>query len=294
MIEVLFAESEAASMKAAKATITDIKTDGPTSVWMAGNKKPPKKNLKGWIPGTSKEVICLGFMLDIGNLREEIDGQYRKDLICSMYARGECKKASETDMEFRRMADTYANELVRLKNYLKAGEAIRVWYSDAPYSRCGLYSLCTMLQEYDNNISVVKLPEYREFSETVSFYRNWGEISAEEFAGFLPYEKKLSKEEIQMYSVLWSELVEDNSPLRVFVNGKVIGMPKDFYDFAIWKKLTEKPIKEGRLIGEILLAYPINIGDLWYAGRINYFIEQGKIKVLEDSETIYQRTVCLA
>ncbi len=44
MIEVLFAEGEAASMKAAKSTIIAGKPDGPTSVWLAGKKKPPESS----------------------------------------------------------------------------------------------------------------------------------------------------------------------------------------------------------------------------------------------------------
>ena len=53
MIEVLFAESESASMKVAKSTIIKVKTDGPTSVWLAGKKKPPKREHMGWIEGLS-------------------------------------------------------------------------------------------------------------------------------------------------------------------------------------------------------------------------------------------------
>ena len=70
MIEVLFAESEAASMKTAKSTVITIKTDGPTAVWSAGKKLPPKREHTGWIEGTAEEVICLGFMLDIGDIRD--------------------------------------------------------------------------------------------------------------------------------------------------------------------------------------------------------------------------------
>lgn len=73
MIEVLFGESEAGSMKVAKNKITDGKVNGPTSVWMAGEKTPLSKPFSGWIEGTSEEVICLGFMLDIGNIREPVE-----------------------------------------------------------------------------------------------------------------------------------------------------------------------------------------------------------------------------
>ena len=116
MIEVLFAESEAASMRVAKNTVVYGKTDGPTSVWIAGKKKPPKREHAGWIEGTSEEVICLGFMLDIGDISETIDSQYRKDLIYSLYAQEQWGKDPELDAELRNLADCYIDEMTRLKN----------------------------------------------------------------------------------------------------------------------------------------------------------------------------------
>ena len=293
MIEVLFGESEAGSMKAAKSTVIYGKTDGPTSVFIAGKKKPFERNFSGWVPGTAEEVICLGFMLDIGDIREAVDSPYRKDLIYSMYAQEQWGKDNEMDAELRQAGDYYVNERNRLEKYLEDGEAVRVWYSDAPYSRCGFYSLCELLLNYENDVRIVKLPEYRVQTNAIVSRQNWGEVAAEEFAGFLPQEKKLAKEELRMYSYLWNGLREENSPLRVVVNGKLISVREDFYDFLIWGSLTEKPIKEARLLGNILGHYQISVGDWWYAKRIEHFIEQGKIKVTTDSENKYARMICL-
>ena len=58
MIEVLFGESEAGAMKVAKNTIITGKVDAPTSVWIAGKKKPPERETCGWIEGTA-EVITI-------------------------------------------------------------------------------------------------------------------------------------------------------------------------------------------------------------------------------------------
>ena len=52
MIEVLFGDSEAAAMKAAKNTVLIGGADGPTSVWMAGKKKPPEKLLALFLTAT--------------------------------------------------------------------------------------------------------------------------------------------------------------------------------------------------------------------------------------------------
>lgn len=266
MIEVLFGESEAASMKAAKSTVIVGHVDGSTSVWMAGKKTPPERAFTGWVEGTAEEVVCLGFMLDIGNIKESVDSQYRKNLIYSMYAQNQYGRNPEIDAELKRAGKVYENELLRLRKYLEDGETIRIWYSDAPYSRCGFYSLCRMLQNYKNEVHVVKLPEYVLRKTSIISYRNWGDVSAEEF----------------------------NSPLRVLINGRITGVQDDFYDFLIWKRLTYKPIKEAKLIGDILGCFQIGMGDWWFARRIEYFIQQDKIKVLEYSENKYARVIGIA
>ena len=295
MIEVLFGDSEAGSMKVAKNTIITSKIDGPTSVWIGGKKKLPERENCGWIEGTAEEVICLGFLLDIGDIREDVGSEYRKHLIYSMYVQEQWGRDEEVNAEITKLCDRYCSEMERLRTYLADGATIRVWYSDAPYSRCGFYHLCATLQKCRNEISVVKLPEYKVRSDnSIISYKNWGEVAAEEFAGFLNCEKKLSGEEIRMYAMLWSTLQEDNSPLRAVVNGKLIGVPEDFYDFLIWKRITHKPIKEARLIGDILGHDQLGAGDWWYAKRIDYFIQTGKIRIVEDSGNKYARTICLA
>lgn len=293
MIEVLFGESEAASMKAAKSKIVAGASDGPVSVWMAGKRKTPERVSSGWVEGTASEVICLGFLLDIGNIKEPAASIYRKELIYSMYAQNQWEQDDETEAELRRTGDVYAEELRRLEQFLDEGETVRIWYSDAPYSRCGLYHLCRILTGHGNEVHVVKLPEYIVGGKVITSYRNWGEAAAEEFAGFLSCEKILSREEMRMYAWLWDELVEDNSPLRAVINGRVLGVPEDFYDFLIWKKLTAQPVKEARLIGDILGNYPVGIGDWWYAKRIEYYIQRGTICVIEDSENKYARQICI-
>lgn len=294
MIEVLFGESEAASMKAAKSMKIVGYVNGPTSVLVTGKETPPERTFAGWVEGTSEDVVCLGFMLDIGNIKEPIDSPYRKNLIYSMYAQNQYVKNPEIDQELKLTGEVYLNELLRLKEYLENGETIRVWYSDTPYSICGFYSLCQILQKYKNEIHIVKLPEYMVRKTSIISYRDWGEVSAEEFAEFLTYESVLTKEEVRMYAQLWTELTEDNSPLRAMINGKVTGVSEDFYDFLIWKRLTRKPIKEARLIGDILGCFQIGMGDWWFARRIEHFIQQDKIKVINDSENKYARVICIA
>ena len=291
MIEVLFGESEAGAMKAAKSKPKSAVSDGPTALFCAGKRKQPIKKSAGWIEGTSREVVCLAFMLDIGELNQEVTGEYRKKLICSMLNQEQWGRDLEADRELRETADVYGRELERLKGFLEEGEEIRIWYGRSAYSLCGLYYVCSILKEYWNKVFSVELPECRVTENAVFSPANWGEVAAEEFAFFLREQKEISRIELERYAMMWAELVRDSSPLRAVINNRVVGVPEDFYDFLIWKHLTGKPVMQARLIGTILGQHQISVGDWWHAKRIQYHIDHGKIEVLEGSEEKYARLI---
>ena len=253
MIEILFGESEAASMKAAKCEQIYVSSnDGPTACFGAGKRKVPEKKDYSWIEGSSTEVVCLGFLLDIGDIQKEITGSYRKNLILSLYNQNQWDGEDNYESELQEMFEHYTSDLLRLQEYLEDCEAVRIWYSDAPYSRCGFYQVCQLLLKYQVEVHVVKLPEHVVREDCIVSYANWGEVAAEEFAGFLSYEKILTEDELRMYAQNWTELVSENAPLRAVISGQLISVPEDFYDFLIWKHLSDKPRKEARVIGDIL------------------------------------------
>ena len=45
------------------------------------------------------------------------------------------------------------------------------------------------------SVYAIKLPEHAVRKRSVISYRNWSEVSTEEFAGFLSQERRLTKEE---------------------------------------------------------------------------------------------------
>jgi hypothetical protein len=292
MIEILFGDSEAGSMKAAIKRNTNIIGGLNNSALDMGNSQINNKKME-WVTGNPDEVICLDFMLDIGDIEKAIDSQYRQDLIISMHTQNGWDSNPEVLEELRVTGKKYISELNRLLGFLKNGEPIRIWYSRSPYSFCGFYYLCNLLRNYSNDIFTVKLPEYVQTAKDIIIeYSNWGEVSEEEFSQFLIYEKKLKVSEIRLYGDQWVELVRANSPLRAEINGKLVSVPEDFYDFLIRRRLSVKPVKEARIIGDILGFYPIGIGDWWYAFRIEHMIKAGSVRVVEDSERKYARTIC--
>lgn len=263
MIEVLFGESGAASMKMAIE--------------------------KGVISGSPENVICLALMLDIGDVKETVDSTYRQNLIFDMYTQNGYDNSEDTLKELQEVGNQYIDEQNRLMDYVLKGEPIRIWYSNTPYDMCGFYYICDLLKDISNEISAVKLPEYIQIHDVVVSYQGWEEIIPEKFSTFIRYEKRISQIERKLFSNNWLELIEDNSPLRATINGQLIGVSVDFYDHLIYKYLKFKPMKEVQLIGSILGNYPIGIGDWWYASRIEHMIENNKIKIVEDSDMKYLR-----
>lgn len=264
MIEVLFGESDAGSMKAA----------------LHSGK-------------LGEDAVCLAFQLDVGDIKKPVTSEYRAKLLYSLLYGEQWGADREAKKELKRLGRVYSRELDKLTWYVNDGEDIRVWYSEAPYSMCGLMWLCAWFREYSRTrkIYAVKLPNIISNGDTAVMRSSWGEVKPGEFAKLLPLQRRLQPIEIVMNAVDWDGLRSQNAPLRAVVNGSVISVPASFYDFLIWKYLGDSPVKEAYLIGEILGENPLGIADWWYARRIDKFIAQKRIKIIENSPEKYARII---
>ena len=294
MIEILFGESEGVAMKLAKNYQQPDYEDGPTACL---GEKPDKATFEDMfageaVGGTSAEVIILPFMLDIGSLKEPLDSTYRKQIILEQYGVYWNEDEKEEREELEQTVETYGKELQRMEQFAKQGESFRIWYSNKPYSLCGLCHAVSVLRKYECAISVVRLPDYvREEENTTVRYSSWGEVDAGQFYRFLPLEKELSEHEQKVFASRWDELKEEDAPLRVLINGCLVGVKEDFYDFLIRRELPEGEIIQARLIGNLLLKYPLGISDSWYMNRINHMIETGEIEVVKEADEIFRRSI---
>ena len=291
MIEVMFGESEGGAMREAKNYRKPEYQDGATA-WFG--RKPGKEEFDRMfdgkpVGGDASQVICLPFMLDIGDISVPVESEYRKNIILDMYT---TNRMDDTDLsaEYEAAWNRYINEIARLRQFAKEGESIRLWYSDAPYSLCGLYHVCSLLEKQDCKISVVKLPSHMSLSDTtLQVFTSWGEVEAGKFYQFLNLEKELNVCERREFARRWMELKEENAPLRAVINGTLTGVNEDFYDFVIRKELPEGEFVMARLIGAILGKYHFGVGDWWYAKRIDEMIAQGEIEVVEERKELYRR-----
>ena len=184
--------------------------------------------------------------------------------------------------------------LEKLISKVTQDEKVRIWYSEQPFEYCGLCRLASMIINKVSDLTeifVVKLPKIVKKDNSILNYTGWGEVSSEDFADFLKYQKKLDRMDLKILSFEWAELSANNSPLRALVNGKMRSVSESFYDYYIDKELEnfDCEFRECYLIGSLIGKYQLGISEHWFAYRIEKKIEQNKLFVINDSDERYRR-----
>jgi hypothetical protein len=283
MLEVLFSDSEKGSMQVAKA-YDEKKILGGVTGYI--DQKPTKEEIKKHPEGKTVEenyndVVNIGFSLDVGDISSAIDGNGRQDVFHKLWGRYDFDNKEQEQFFYNQRKDTE-----KLLSAAKDGASLRIWKSDAPYSTCGFHFVCNLLRNIDCNISVVSLPRYNPISENeIVEYSHWGEVDAGKFYQFLPNAKQLTQIEKKIVSDHWHDLMVENAPLRSILNGKLISVPENFYDFIIMKNLPDNDFIMAQFIGKLLGEYSIGISDSWYAFRIDKMIDENKLIVVENKDT---------
>ena len=282
MLEVVFSDSTKGSMKIAKNY--DEKSMFGGAIGYIGKKLSKaelKKHFEGQaVGGDSQDVVYIGFALDIGDISGEFDGIERQNVFQKVWGR-----FNFDDNEQEQFFHNQRKDMEKLLSAAINGTPIRIWKSNTPYSTCGFYFICNILRNIDCEINVVSLPEYRQGPENeIVIYRDWGQIQSGKFYQFLTLERQLSQSEKRMFSNRWCDLVRENAPLRAIVNGKLISVPEDYYDYIITKNIPDDDFLMARLIGKIMGNYDLGVSDSWYALRIDKMIEEKKLIIVENKD----------
>lgn len=226
-----------------------------------------------------KDILCLEFHLDIGYLESGIDSKYRIELPDRLMLEGCFIKPPETG--FTDTGKTNLKNWATLKGRLQHKEPVRVWYSEAPHALCGFYHLCTLLQNYSNDVFVMKAPAAERAEDGWRFSSGWGSVPQDTLGEYFTLSQKLEKQEIQLYAARWEKLAQENAPLRAVIDGVVHSVGENYYNHFIEQQIPDKPIKESLLIMNTLAAYPLGIYDFWLELRIQKMIDDGKLIVTE-------------
>jgi hypothetical protein len=227
------------------------------------------------IGGNRADVVQFGFFNDIGNIQDGFDGSDRRELykrffsIMPGYALQMEQTISEIQHDFERIVGESEKEI-----------SIRVWVDSSPYSVCGYYCLCDLLRHAKCRLSKVVMPEYWQDDENTMSKGGWNSVHPGKFYQFLNLEKDVPQIERLENSARWKELVKENAPLRAIINGRLMSVPIDFYDYLIVNELLDTPIVMGKLLGRLMMKHALGISDAWYRFRIEAMIKNGDIDII--------------
>lgn len=281
MIEIAFGESAAGALKLAKSMKQGDKINSTIAYIGANGKEQGEDEITcSWsgltMGGSSTDVVALTLALDIGDISDiETEMNARKKLLDQMFEN--FPGASDAVWETNRLA------LARLQEAKKTLEPVRLWIcSSDPAELSGLYFVCSLMSDSQTPLSVVCIPEEIEKDNCIINYRSTGEVAPKAIGAFAKDEEPISELKRRVYSDIWSRLVRENAPLRAVINGKLMSVPKDFYDFGLRANMPDGEFKLAMLVGKTLIQIP-GIGDQWLLLRIKNMLESGELIMVSES-----------
>ena len=177
--------------------------------------------------------------------------------------------------------------VANLEKLAKAGERIRIWYSEAPDELCAFSWMISLLDSWgidEDKILHVKLPnsllfyngDYETYSSSAMFEPN-------ELVQLVGSQKVLTKGYKEAKIKQWKKVKEENTQLRTVLNGQIVSVYEDFYDSVILielKKLGDV-FEEMKLIGHSIVK--INATIEFVAGRIDEMIDKGILEIEQEA-----------
>jgi hypothetical protein len=275
MIELVFGESTAGLLKLAKSLKQgDLINGAIASIGRNRKEQHEAKTPCYWsgitMGGSSTDVQALTLALDIGDISDmDTDMNARKKILDYMFENFSGASAA--------IRETNQHTLTRLQEAKATLEPVRIWIcSSDPEELCGLYFVCGLMVDAQTPLSVVRVPEQIEKDNCIISYRSTGEITPEAFGAFTEYEEPISVLQRRVFANLWNGFVRENAPLRAVVNGNLISVPKDFYDFALRANMQDGEFRVVQLIGQTLCQIP-GVGDHWLFLRIQAMLQSGEL-----------------
>ena len=231
----------------------------------------------------SEGVLLLGLHLNYGLLDcDIIKEQTNREVDTLRYFYNSITE-EELQVEYEELLDERKQEQENLKGILNDNKEIRIWLSNNANDRCGLFWLCHIAKEYSSKIFTVVCPGYSYSLPGYDPYesRNWSLYEPEFIAEYADKIHFLNEDEIFAYSETWKRIVKENTKFRVLIDDIIVSVEEDFFDNVIMSYIAETPQSQTTIINRYLREW--YCADFCFASqRIEYLIEKGKIKIVED------------
>lgn len=174
-------------------------------------------------------------------------------------------------------------------NSIPEGVHLFIWCSDNAHDQTGLRFTVNLLKGKNIDITLINITKaYEELLQVKKVKYtplHTGEIPPEklQFIYEQDYGKFFTDHDREDLEKDWQDIAESHETLRIWRNGRIQGVPEDYYDEFIIKKVielhgkqkTKDFMKSARLIGEVLGHLDQYVGDTFLEYRLKRLIEAG-------------------
>ncbi len=304
MINVVFSDNEKGALKSA----FSMSLPRPSSEYKQSPqvlKKPesqvPQKPQRTREPQEiqmPQDVFSINVALDLGAIDCEYDSPWRRDVLAELFESGSWDTKETIDDHLALYWKRYLHDMDVFFQRVQQGEAVRIWYSMAPFSLCGFYA--TIAQLVDMNVSEnvqitgVHLPLFICVDGMYKPSIGWGEVHPQDWLSYLDLEKRITKKEQQEIKKNWRELQTEETSLRTVINGHPHNVLDDFYDPFILKIVSYETFPISEIILRTMDYYHLGISDAFIASRIKKLIDSDSIMLYEENKRFYDSLICLS
>ena len=227
--------------------------------------------------GLGNEKVTYGYEdLDLGRIHSDDFNVAREKLIYQKHT--DC-----SEDEKREMVEE-ANE--RYRDILKSAERdkeLRIWCASNPASQCGLFHTVHSLNGIDCRIFIVNMPAELGHRPP-SGDKSWLEADESDIKPCLLMQREISELERRIYEQIWETLANENSELRVNIDGRITSVAIDYLDDEIISYAPANvDFKWGALSGYALQS-PYYLSPSFVDRRIEAMITNGRISVVKRSD----------
>ncbi len=233
------------------------------------------------IKDLKENIFSLILGLDLGDISELEPGEKRVKDFVKLY--GEEDNLLRTEWFYEQL-----DRIEKIKELLRKGHEIRIWYSENAREFCGFCWLLTILDLWgieNDRILFEKLPnsiihyngEFETFGSSGMF--------DPEFLQLWACEQRYLTESYKKYHInQWKRAMAENKGMRITLNEQILSVNVDFYDSVILSEIEklDDVFREAEAVGQIIAK--LYTTDAFIVQRIDTMIEQGRFEIVEEAK----------
>ncbi len=225
--------------------------------------------------GTNKkkhDVIYFNLHLNYGELSDGVFSDKRIRETNSVF----CEEWLYQPLFTRSYIRHIKKAICQISKLLKKREHIRIWFDGSANEYCSFLYLISIFSQYWEQISFVNA-ENMGFDDLI--FVPWLEIDPFNIEQFIAAEQQLTENFALAKVFEWKEICSNNSPLRVFENGSIKGVPIDYYDPIIESVIPIEEYSSDLVFRDLLNIVGNKIPYELLLNRLSHIIRNGNYRI---------------